>query len=125
MEDERKRAIEEMNRKGDSAVKVICKPQYKMDPRLKVMREVNEPSDALFIGLGWDADDTTNRKHYRQFHADELENKKDIFPTPSPFHSFDIMRGASNKHSGGGLFSTKKKDPKVQLKKVGYFKGIV
>ena len=48
-----------------------------MDKRLKVMREIDEPSDKLFIGLGWDEDDQTNRKHYRQFHADELENKKD------------------------------------------------
>ena len=49
-----------------------------------------------------------------------------MFAKPSPFDSFDIMRGKSNKHgSSGGLFSTKKKDPKVQVKKVGYFKGIV
>ena len=48
-----------------------------------------------------------------------------MFPKPSPFDSFDIMRGKSNKHGSGGLFSTKKKDSKVQLKKVGYFKGIV
>jgi hypothetical protein len=87
-----------------------------MDERLKVMREVNIPSDKLFIGLGWDEDETTKRKHYRQFHNDELEFKKDVFASPSPFHSFDIMRGKSSKHGGGGLFSTAKKDTKVQLK---------
>lgn len=107
VEDERKRALEEMNRKGDQAVKVIVMPQYAMDKRLKVMKEVNAPSDKLFMGLGWDEDDTTKRKHYRQYHADELEFKTDVFAKPSPFDSFDIMRGKSSRHNGdGGLFTS-------------------
>ena len=65
VEDERLRAIEDMKRDGDKANKVIVMPEYAMDQRLKVMREVNMPSDKLFIGLGFDVDDTTKRKHYR------------------------------------------------------------
>ena len=54
-----------MNRQGDGAVKMIVMPKYKLDKRLKVMKEVDAPSDKLFIGLGWDEDDKTKRKHYR------------------------------------------------------------
>ena len=36
MEDDRTRALEEMNRKGDNAAKVIVMPKYEMDKRLKV-----------------------------------------------------------------------------------------
>ena len=79
VEDERNRALEEMKRSGDKANKVIVMPEYAMDQRLKVMREVNPPSDKIFIGLGYDDDETTKRKHYRQFHPDELEFKKDLF----------------------------------------------
>jgi hypothetical protein len=47
----------------------------------------------LYIGLGWDEDRTTKRRHYRKYYGDELENVKDIFPTPSPFNTFEIKRG--------------------------------
>jgi hypothetical protein len=60
---------------------------------LKIDREINIPSDHLYIGLGWDEDRTTKRRHYRKYYADELENVKDIFPKPSPFETFNIKRG--------------------------------
>ena len=101
-----------MNREGDKGVKMTVMPQYALDKRLNVMREVNPPSDKLFIGLGWDVDDKTKRKHYRQYYADELEFNKDIFDNPSPFNSFDVMRGSSRNQSSTGLFSTKKANVK-------------
>lgn len=36
-----------------------------MDPRLKIEREVNPPPSSLYMGLGWDVDSKTGRKHYR------------------------------------------------------------
>lgn len=94
-----------------------------MDPRLKVMKEKKPmPSKELFIGLGWDVDDTTKRKHYRRFFDDELENNKDIFPQPSPFDSFQLKRGQARGLSGG-LFSSKKKKSTVEC--TGWFKGII
>lgn len=82
-------------------------PEYKLDQRLKVMREINPPPDTLFIGLGYDVDDTTKRKHYRMFHPDELEFDTNVFPEPSPFDTFKIKKGQARKPTGG-LFSTKK-----------------
>ena len=55
-------------------------PTYKLDTRLKVDREQDPPSSKLYIGLGWDEDSTTKRKHYRQFYNDELENNPEVFP---------------------------------------------
>lgn len=67
---------------------MIIMPQYQLDKRLKVDREVNPPPDTLFIPLGWDEDKDTGRKHYRQYYNDELENNKEIFPKPSPFNTY-------------------------------------
>jgi hypothetical protein len=39
----------------------------------------------LFLGLGWDEDATTDRKHYRRYYPDELENVKSVLPVASPF----------------------------------------
>ena len=113
-----------MKRAGDKANKVIVMPEYAMDQRLKVMREVNHPSDKIFIGLGYDDDDTTKRKHYRQFHPDELEFKQDLFSKPSPFDTYNLRIGQSRGLQSGGLFSTKKKKAST-IKKVGYFKGLI
>lgn len=79
-DDERLRAKEELNKKGDDAHKVVLKPKYKIDERLNVYKEYDIPPDNMFIGLGWDEDNTTNRRHYRQFYPDELENNKELFP---------------------------------------------
>ena len=62
--DERLRAKENM--KGDDFSEVIVMPKYITDPRLKVDREsYPEPPKELYIGLGWDEDKETKRKHYR------------------------------------------------------------
>ena len=89
IENERNRQYEEFaGTKGDVADEVVIMPQYKEDPRLKKMKEHSIPPESLFVGLGWDEDDTTHRKHYRSVYNDELENNKDIFPKPSPFDTY-------------------------------------
>lgn len=65
LEDERVRAEEDAINKGDDVAAVIKMPKYEQDKRLKVDREVNPPNEALYIGLGWDEDRTTQRRHYR------------------------------------------------------------
>ena len=84
----------------------------------------------MFIGLGWDEDETTKRKHYRSFYPDELENNKEIFPKPSPFDTYEIKRGQS-RGANKGLFSFShqhKKDASGELsneKVAGIFKAII
>ena len=55
-------------------------PLYETDPRLKVDREVNPPPQELFMGLGWDENRETKRRHYRHFYSDEVEYGKEIMP---------------------------------------------
>ena len=63
-DDDRKRAMESI--KSDDAASVIIMPKYIKDERLKVDRETfPAPPEEVFIGLGWDEDSTTKRKHYR------------------------------------------------------------
>jgi len=40
---------------------------------MSIDREVDPPHDAVFLGLGWDEDSTTDRKHYRRFYVGALE----------------------------------------------------
>lgn len=68
-------------------------PKYKLDERLKVDREVDPPPGAIYIGLGWDEDHNTKRKHYRQYYQDELENIPEIFPQKSPFNTLELKKG--------------------------------
>ena len=63
----------------------ILMPKYKRDIELDIDREIEAPPDSLFIGLGWDEDATTKRRHYRRYYPDELENVKSVLPVPSPF----------------------------------------
>ena len=68
MEDARQRAVEEYKRENGGRIpEVIIMPKYKQDKRLKVDREDmdHKPTAVLFVGLGWDEDATTKRKHYR------------------------------------------------------------
>ena len=132
IEDERKRAEEDLLKQGgDSAHKTILMPKYKLDERLKVDREIDPPPGNLFIGLGWDEDSTTKRKHYRMFYNDELENNTEIFPQKSPFNAYELKRGQSRGIKKGGLFSmfkSKKQDASGQVSTeqvVGFFKGII
>lgn len=107
-EDERIRSQEELNKKGDDAHKIVLMPKYKIDERLNVYKEIDPPPANMFIGLGWDEDNTTKRRHYRQFFPDELEHKKDIFPTESPFNSYSIFHGvAKGNNDTPKMFSNK------------------
>lgn len=107
-------------------------PSYTQDKRLKVDREINQPHKAMYIGLGWDEDRETKRKHYRQFYENELEFIEEIFPNgPSPFNTEKIIRGQSRGISKGGLlgmFKSQKQDESGQvstIQTVGFFKGII
>ena len=71
----------------------VFMPTYKHDDRLKVDREVDFPPDSIFMGLGWDPEAVSKKKHYRRYYPDELENITDVMPVPTPFDSFDIKRG--------------------------------
>ena len=50
-----------------------------------VDKEYGKPPESAFIGLGWDVDAQTKRKHYRRFFPDELENIRNQFHMVSPF----------------------------------------
>jgi len=118
LENERMRALEELHNKGDDAAAVIIMPKYVLDERLKVDREVNPPPAEVFMPLGWDEERTTNRKHYRQYYNDELENIAEIFPSASPFNSYSLKRGQTRGVSSGGLFGmfkAQKKDDSGQV----------
>lgn len=68
-------------------------PKYIHDDLMDVDRETDIPPAATFIGLGWDEDKDTGRKHYRRFYPDELENVKELLPRQSPFNQYDLRRG--------------------------------
>ena len=96
LEDNRKRDMEQFKADSKSAsAKNVIMPQYEMDKRLMVYREVTPPPDTLFIGLGWDDAPDTKRRHYRRFYPDELENIKEVMPMPTPFDTFEIKKGQS------------------------------
>ena len=92
-EEDRIRAEEKLIEEGVDITSVIKMPKYVKDQRLKVDKETSVPDEHLYIGLGWDEDDKTLRKHYRQFYNDELENIKSIFPKPSPFNTYVLKKG--------------------------------
>lgn len=68
-------------------------PQYETDQRLKVDREIDPPPQEIFMGLGWDENRDTGRRHYRHYYNDELEFVKEVFPKPSPFNTFALKKG--------------------------------
>jgi len=106
-EDERARELEAFKRSGQATAANIVMPKYKRDDTLQVDREYEAPPESAFIGLGWDEDGTTERKHYRRFFPDELENIKEIFHIQSPFMTYDIKKGQSRGATPsllGGLF---------------------
>lgn len=61
-------------------------PEYQLDTRLNVHREVNIPPESMFMGLGWDETPDQKKRHYRRFFPDELENVTAVMPVPTPFH---------------------------------------
>jgi hypothetical protein len=68
-------------------------PKYRRDTILECDREEGKPPESLYIGLGWDENATTKRKHYRRFYHDELENIKEVLEIASPFQTYSITRG--------------------------------
>ena len=70
---------------GFKTAKNVIMPQYTHDDILDVDKEVEKPPESAFIGLGWDVDRETKRKHYRRFFPDELENIKGDLELISPF----------------------------------------
>jgi hypothetical protein len=113
-------------------VKNVLFATYMFDSRLNVNREINPPSDTIFMGLGWDETPDQKRKHYRRYYPDELENITSVMPVPTPFNQFDIKRGQSRGASKGllgGLFggSSKTDDSGATSTEqvVGRFKGVV
>lgn len=71
----------------------IIMPQYKHDDEMSIDRECDPPSEKLFLGMGWDEDSSTKRKHYRRFYCNNLEDEKDVLPVPTPFNQYDLKRG--------------------------------
>ena len=83
-------------------------PKYERDTTLEIDRECDKPPAALFIGLGWDEDRTTKRRHYRRFYPKELERVKDVLPQETPFNQYDLKRGQA-RGAKKGLFASKAK----------------
>lgn len=118
-----------MFQKGEDANNVIMFAKYELDPRLKVNREVGAPPKELYIGLGWDEHAGQDRKHYRQYYADELENDKDVFERESPFEAYLLTKG-QNGRTGNGMYKNTGVNEAAgeateALKVVGKFKSIV
>ena len=65
-----------MKRSGIKSHKNVVIPLYADDERLKIKREVRPPPASLFIGLGFNQTPSDNKKHYRRYYPDELENIK-------------------------------------------------
>lgn len=60
------------------------------------------PPDSVFMGLGWDPEPTEDhRRHYRRYYADELEKITEVMPVPSPFDTYECLKGQSRGASKG------------------------
>ena len=77
--------MEEFKASGKGTSANIIMPEYERDTTLECDREINKPPESQYIALGWDEDSTTDRKHYRRFFPDELENVKEVLQIASPF----------------------------------------
>lgn len=77
---------------------------------LNVMREISHPPESLYIGLGYDETPEDNRRHYRRYYPDELENVKELMGEP-PFIQYELKRGQTRGASKGWWpFGGKKED---------------
>lgn len=129
---QRKKDIESLKARGGQYVyKNVIMPRYTVDERLKISREIDPPPASLFIGLGFNQKPEDNKKHYRRYFPDELENVKEIMPE-KPFHEDPVMRGQQRGLSKGMLASffsfRQNKDETGEisnLKQVGKFKGLI
>ena len=66
-------------------------PKFKFDERLKVDREVEIPSDKVFMPIGYNRARDDGMKQYRRYYPDELENIPEVMQE-SPFLSELIFR---------------------------------
>ena len=73
----------------------VTYPKYQFDEKMQIDREVNPPPKLLFLGLGWDEDKETGRKHYRRFYTKDLEKVDTVLQKESPFNQYDLKRGQS------------------------------
>ena len=87
--------MEEAKRMGTVTGSNVVMPKYQRDEILDVDKEHGKPPESSFIGLGWDVDAKTKRKHYRRFFPDELENLRGQLELVSPFQTYIIKRGQS------------------------------
>lgn len=91
-----RRDNEEARKKAEatySCAQNIVMPKYRHDDLLDIDREVDAPPPQTFIGLGWDEDKETQRKHYRRYYPEELEKIRELMPRTSPFNQYDLRRG--------------------------------
>ena len=91
--DERAREMEEAKKTGTITGSNVVMPKYQRDEILDVDKEYGKPPESSFIGLGWDVDSNTKRKHYRRFFPDELEELRGQMEMVSPFQTYIIKRG--------------------------------
>lgn len=109
----------------------VVMPKYRFDETMQIDRECEKPPVQLFIGLGWDEDKDTNRRHYRRFATTELEKVKSVLPNESPFNQYDLKRGQSrgaSKSVWQSLTGNVKEDESGQTSTeqiVGRFKAVI
>ena len=106
-------------------------PKYKFDEKMHIDREVDPPPRQIFIGLGWDEDKDTGRKHYRRYYTKELEKVDTVLIKPTPFNQYDLKRGQSrgaSKSIWQSLTGNVKEDESGQTSTeqvVGRFKAVI
>jgi C2 domain len=117
-----------LKRSGTNPYKNIIKPTYTLDANLNVHREGTLPPDSLYIGLGYDENPEENKKHYRRYYPDELENVTDLMGEP-PFLQYMLKRGQTRGASKSFFsFGSKKEDASGAVSTeqiVGKFKCLI
>ncbi len=72
--EEYEKDLQKFKSSGGKNYKNVVMPQYEFDETLKGYREINQPPESMFIGIGWDEfPPDQKRKHYRRFYPKELE----------------------------------------------------
>ena len=129
--DERQRELADFKASGHGTTANIIMPQYERDTILDCDREIKKPPESMYIALGWDEDATTQRKHYRRFFPDELENVREVLAIASPFQTYEIKRGQTRGAKAGllaSLFNEVKEDESGQVSTeelMGKFKAVI
>lgn len=95
----------------------VIYPNFKEDPILKRMVEVDKPDSAKFMPIGYSRTPGDKMLHYRYYLKTELESS--IFIEPSPFHFFNLTRGKKTLFDWGHL------KPEERVEITGKFKGLI